>query len=149
CSALPWESFKSEIHGKSCKTFDNTSSRLFCIAPVCGLLCPLTLFPVCHHARLILCNAAFTNKSAMEQDVGKVSALAQMLQRILSQSDAQSLAPPRSAPPPRCRSSNWHAPCCTTPTARASIERGSQGHLDVLGSTLCSPRGPSPDAPLR
>jgi hypothetical protein len=51
-------------------------SRLIFIAPVCGLLCPLTLFSVGRHAPLILCNAAFTNESAMEQDVGKISGLA-------------------------------------------------------------------------
>ncbi|KAJ6532566.1 hypothetical protein B0H19DRAFT_1187912 [Mycena capillaripes] len=50
------------------------------MAPVCGLLCPLTLFPVGRHAPLILYNAAFTNESALEQDVGKISGLAQTLQ---------------------------------------------------------------------
>ncbi|KAJ7304590.1 hypothetical protein DFH08DRAFT_825529 [Mycena albidolilacea] len=102
------------------------------MAPVCGLLCPLTLFPVGPHAPLILRNDAFTNESAMEQDIGKISGLAQTLQSSLDPVPIRCTVPRTS----------------TLSTATALPKCGGQGRLDVLASTLCSPRGPLTDAPL-
>ncbi|KAJ7325798.1 hypothetical protein DFH08DRAFT_968444 [Mycena albidolilacea] len=107
------------------------------MAPVCGLLCPLTLFPVGRHAPLILRNDVFTNESAMEQDIGKISGLAQTLQRCVHIVSTSSPTDRSSPDPIPIRCTVPRTSTLSTATALPKALQGDPARVTTFNLGVC------------